>query len=116
MWLGVRESGCLDQFNSRRCNINDDLFCKSAPDSCSGRLAHSAMSPHLLAKCAAGKPDSLPTGKPADNLAGTKGGRLYAWRPCKVSLHGFASFSCHQKKSPGSVCSWAACRILVGLD
>lgn len=52
--IGVCMSGCSDQFNSRRCEVNDNLFCKSAPDSCSGRLAHSAMSPHLLAKCAAG--------------------------------------------------------------
>lgn len=77
---------CLDtwissEFNSWRCEVNGNLFCMSATDSCSGPLARSAATPHLLAKNPAGRRDSQPTGKPAGNVAtnGAEWKRLYAW-------------------------------------
>lgn len=100
------------EFNLRRCEVNGNLFCKSAADSCSGPFASiSHVSSFIGQEPSRPAGFTPPTGKPAGKSGRNKERRrLRACRPPAVCSLGVSTALRHRLSpkmtSPGSVCGW----------
>lgn len=77
------------ELNSWRCEVDGNLFCMSAADSCRGPLARSATDASFIGQTRQGRRESQPAGKPGGGLNAGPGVRSAArssLQPCVISL------------------------------